>query len=88
MKPPEKLRELAIQLNTMRIAESLDIVETTLTHHWRDADDEPQSRRCNIKIVTANDKLTIQWVVDKNWAIIYDGPINWLYGIHRYEDEA
>lgn len=85
MKPPEKLRQIAIELHTMMVAESLTTVEASLTHHWRDADDEPQSRKCNIKI--SGDVLYITWVIERSPMTIYQGPVTWLYGVRRYDEE-
>lgn len=85
MKPPEKLRKIAIELHTLQVAEGLQSIETTLTHHWRDSQDEPCSASCSVKL--NKDMLHITMVIERATTTIYQGPINWLYGVHRYDDE-
>lgn len=84
MKPPDKLRDLANTLYSTKIAEGLESIDSILYYHWRDAEDEPQSRKCQVKIT--GDTLYIQWVVDKNWSVVYQGPVEWLLGVRAYED--
>lgn len=85
MKTPEKLRLVAIQLHALKVAEGLTGIATTLTHHWRDAQDEPHSAPCSVKV--EKDELTITMTIDRNSQTIYQGPINWLYGITRYDED-
>lgn len=85
MKAPEKLRQIAIQLHTMKVAEGLTSIEVRVEHHWRDAQDEPHSAPCTVKL--AGDKLWITMTIDRTATTIYEGPATWLYGVRRYDDE-
>jgi hypothetical protein len=84
VRTPEKLREVAIQLHTLKVAEGLEVISVKMTHHWRDAQDEPQKAPCTIAL--QGEKLTIIMTVDRSNVTVYEGPINWLYGVTRYDE--